>query len=201
MDYITNWIIQIVIYMLLALIVDLILPNSKLKQYAKLVIGLLLMLIILQPILSIMNINMDKLIAPLFETNELHHLSDVVENKTNQKKSEIEMIHHAYVVEEVVVQMEKMVEGEMKDEYDVMITHLDVNFENEQSTVIQEVTVYLQEFEMQQLKPVETVSIQIGNETPNPNTYTFTNKELTNFLGNTWGISTDQITLKWEEEE
>lgn len=67
LEFLSGWVLQIVIFIILAMVVDLILPSSKIKQYAKLVIGLLLILIILQPILSIFKVDVEQLISPVFQ--------------------------------------------------------------------------------------------------------------------------------------
>ena len=56
MSFLTSWISNIIIFILLATVIDMLLPNSSLQKYAKMVIGLLLIAIIITPILSLFQI-------------------------------------------------------------------------------------------------------------------------------------------------
>lgn len=55
--YLTDWLKKLILLILLATIVDLLLPNSNMQRYARLVIGLLIILTMLSPIFSLFNIN------------------------------------------------------------------------------------------------------------------------------------------------
>lgn len=54
-DILTNWLKEIILIVLLAVFLDLILPNSTLQRYVKLVMGLLILMTMLSPVLQLLN--------------------------------------------------------------------------------------------------------------------------------------------------
>ncbi|MFC4404245.1 stage III sporulation protein AF [Gracilibacillus xinjiangensis] len=204
MEYITSWILQIIIYMILALIVDLILPSSKMKQYAKLVIGILLILIILQPILSVFKVNLDQLVSPIVESNQMDSLDQMIKNETNTNKSEIESINQAYVLEEVVVQMENLVKEELEKTFQLAIFDLEVvldNESNEEQAQIDKVYVQVIPYEDEAMQAVETVEIEVSESKAKQKEKQPDNSGLIKFLADEWQVSEENIIIEWEEEE
>lgn len=55
MSFLTEWIANIILFIMLAVILDLLLPNSAMQKYAKMVISLLLIVIILSPIFKLLS--------------------------------------------------------------------------------------------------------------------------------------------------
>lgn len=53
MAFLASWIKQLVLVVILATFVDLLLPDNKMKRYARLVVGLLILLLILSPVLTL----------------------------------------------------------------------------------------------------------------------------------------------------
>ncbi len=171
------------------MVVDLILPSSKIKQYAKLVIGLLLILIILQPILSIFKVDVEQLISPVFQTSTNSNLEAEIENQTNQKKNEIESINRAYVLQEMVVQMKNLVEEELNQDYQSAIDHLEVEWKEEETAETTEditaIYVQLKPFQEGNLETVEKVEINIGESEKELDNESFDNQEIIDFFSRT----------------
>jgi stage III sporulation protein AF len=65
MSYLTEWITSIILFILLATVVEMLLPNSSMQKYTKLVIGLLLIVVILTPILKLLSTDLDELFAKM----------------------------------------------------------------------------------------------------------------------------------------
>ena len=63
MSFLTSWISNIIIFILLATVIDMLLPSSSLQKYTKMVIGLLLIAIIITPILRLFQTNFDQIIS------------------------------------------------------------------------------------------------------------------------------------------
>lgn len=186
LEFLSGWVLQIVIFIILAMVVDLILPSSKIKQYAKLVIGLLLILIILQPILSIFKVDVEQLISPVFQTSTNSNLEAEIENQTNQKKNEIESINRAYVLQEMVVQMKNLVEEELNQDYQSAIDHLEVEWKEEETAETTEditaIYVQLKPFQEGNLETVEKVEINIGESEKELDNESFDNQEIIDFF-------------------
>lgn len=56
-DWLTNWLKEIILIVLLASFVDLLLPNSNMQKYARLILGLLIILTIISPIFELFTEN------------------------------------------------------------------------------------------------------------------------------------------------
>lgn len=59
MSFLTEWITNIIVFILLAVVIDLLLPNSSMQKYAKMVISLLLIIVIINPIFKIFSADMN----------------------------------------------------------------------------------------------------------------------------------------------
>ena len=53
MEFIKEWVTNIILFILFATVIDMVLPNSKFQKYTKMVAGLLLIAIILTPIFKL----------------------------------------------------------------------------------------------------------------------------------------------------
>src|SRR5690625_3170395 len=62
MTYVGEWITHIVLIILIASFIDLLLPNSTMRRYVKLVVGLLIIMFILSPILDLFRFDYERLI-------------------------------------------------------------------------------------------------------------------------------------------
>ena len=64
MEFIKEWVTNIILFILFATVIDMLLPNSKFQKYTKMVTGLLLIAIILTPIF--------KFLTQDFENDDWH---------------------------------------------------------------------------------------------------------------------------------
>lgn len=200
MAALTQWIANIILFILLATIIDMLLPNSSLQKYAKMVIGLLLMLIIITPVFQVLHINVDKLLASM----NLSSLSEQknIENLMESKKKEIQASQHAYILEQMAVQMETEVKEELMEQYGVAIEDIKIELEssNENSTYenITSIHVALEPKGEEAVSAIKVVSIDtskpIQNEHENKNEH-----KITSFLANKWSIHESKIAVTLEE--
>ncbi len=189
--------------MILALLVDLILPSSKMKQYVKLVIGLLLILIILQPLLSVFKVDVEQFFQQLFDSTSRTMTEENIENEMNEKKSEIESVSRAYVLEEMVVQMENLVKEELLEDYEMEVEKLEVYWEDQETTDVEGIErIYVQLTEANKNdRTVTPVHIQIGEPEPKTNEHEEEKQEIVHFLAEKWQVDQDVIVMEWKEEE
>lgn len=120
MSFLTEWITSIIIFILLATVIDMLLPNSSMQKYAKMVIGLLLIVVILTPILKILSTDMDELFASM-TTNSINISEKNIKNLTDSKKREIQALHHAYTLEQMADKMKDQVEEELMEQYGLKV--------------------------------------------------------------------------------
>src|SRR5690606_31489594 len=114
-EILTNWISNIILIILLATILELLLPNSSLQRYVKSVISLLLLAVILTPVFSIFSKDIDELLNSVtfdnvFTNSELDFL-------VNSKKKDIETAQLAYISEQVAVHLKEQARGELITKY------------------------------------------------------------------------------------
>lgn len=123
MDFIKEWITNIILFVLLATVIDMLLPNSNLQKYIKMVTGLLLIAIILTPILKLVSNDFEEVLAsiPAIEASGGKNL----ENSIEMQKKEIQAFQHAYILEEMDVQLKKDVEEELMEQYGLEIVNVD----------------------------------------------------------------------------
>jgi stage III sporulation protein AF len=166
----TEWIINIIIFLLLAMVIDMLLPESDMKKYVKLVTGLLLIAIIITPIFKIMSTDFDQVLASLSE-NEVNH-DQTQESLLELKKKEIQASNHAYTLEQMAVQMKDEVEKELMDNFGMSITNISISAGTDlepTTETLQKITVYLEPGE-EKIALVKPVRINVKNEADRTNT-------------------------------
>ncbi len=117
---ITGWITNIIVLILLATVLELLLPNSSMQRYVKMVIGLMLMAVILSPVLTIFTKDFDSLLrsATIDGSTENKEMENAIESK----KSEIQASNTAYIEEQMAVQMKSQVEKELREQFNLEIS-------------------------------------------------------------------------------
>ncbi|WP_070120712.1 stage III sporulation protein AF [Bacillus marinisedimentorum] len=168
MAFLTEWISNIILFILLAVIIELLLPNSTFQKYAKMVIGLLLIVMILAPVLKILSLNPDDVVGNITVLSSMNDAG--IENATEKKKKEIQARQRAYILEQMAVHLEKEAEGELMEKFGFQIDRIDLALDEsaadleESEKWIQKVTVHLAPADsggISKMKEVETVSIDI----------------------------------------
>ncbi|WNF37822.1 stage III sporulation protein AF [Bacillaceae bacterium IKA-2] len=205
MQFLTDWISNIILLILLATILELLLPNSSLQRYVKMVVGLLLLMVILNPLFSILSKDADSWIDSIdlttqFDESELDFLIE-------SKKKEIQRAQLAYISEQVAVQLKRQVEEEMitkfeKEIKEVTVVLSDFLDEDDYLNSITNVFIHLKAIPNdQQLvrnEIVEAVSLVTINTTEQnqPLQNEAKNKqEISHFLATQWQIPIDKIEV------
>src|SRR5699024_4201441 len=101
MDLLVNWVTQIVIFLIVAIMIDLMIPATAMKKYIKLVAGLILILIFLKPVFALFEINIDQALETSYsKVMQEKSEQDTMENSIKMQKNEIEEGQRAYILEE-----------------------------------------------------------------------------------------------------
>nr|WP_077618751.1 stage III sporulation protein AF [Bacillus sinesaloumensis] len=160
MSFIAEWVTNIILFILLATIVDMLLPSSSMRKYVKMVTGLLLIMIILTPLFSLFKTDLDQALLninlkPVQDEKNLENLIDL-------KKKEIQASQRAYILETMAVQLESEVEEELvQNEYDLNVQKVNVFLS---SAVDVKETVTLDEF----LDDIQSIEVVLSKETAEP---------------------------------
>src|SRR5699024_11711137 len=109
MDMLTQWVTQIIVFILLATIIDLIITATSMKKYIKLVVGLILILIFLKPVFYLFNINIHQSLETAYsQLYEEEMENQDIEKQIKIQKKEIQTTQDAYILEEMTVKMKNL---------------------------------------------------------------------------------------------
>ncbi|MGN1386704.1 MAG: stage III sporulation protein AF [Bacillus sp. (in: firmicutes)] len=194
MSFLTGWVTNIIIFIILATIMDMLLPNTAMRKYAKMVIGLLLITIMLSPIFKLLSTDVDKLVETAMSVNTQ---DDNMENLIDSKKKEIQAVTSAYILEEVAVQLKTDGEEELINRYNYAFEHIEVSLKTLDNPVIPEdiavISVILAEHaEDNAIETVQLVDIDTKKSLTEQSKQS---DEIKQFLATQWGIDAEQIEV------
>ncbi|WP_026689312.1 stage III sporulation protein AF [Alteribacter aurantiacus] len=127
MAYVTEWITNIILLILFAAILELLLPNSSLQRYVKLVVGLMVLMVMIQPILSVFKTDPEDWLASMSEWVDGEMPNE--ESSIERKKVEIEKGKLAYISEQVAVQLMNQAREPLQQQYGVVPVEVEVELE------------------------------------------------------------------------
>ncbi len=203
MEFIKEWVTNIILFVLFATLIDMLLPTSKFQKYTKMVVGLLLISIILTPIFKLFSTDFEETFAaviPIWEEQK-----DVqIKNLTDLQKNEIQATHDAYILEQMAVQLKGDAEEELMSQFDLVISDLEVVVDAEDQRPfpenLQKVVLTLNEetTETEAIEVVKSVEINtndpVEENEPNP----IQNDKIIQLLSDKWSIDESTIELQIE---
>lgn len=206
MDYITSWIREIILLILMAVLLELLLPNSTLQRYVRMVVGLLLLLALLKPVLSVFDTNVNDMLSA-FSSSAIVSDNQIKNSIKNQKK-EIQASQRAYIEKQMGVQWKKQAQKEVSDRFRMDVDNVEVTLSDLQfgssRTNIKKVTVYLskqvkdRQGKTNPVKPV-TVDVSEGpDQSSDDNGKNGKAEKIRTFLAKQWKLSREKITVVLE---
>ncbi|WP_163969966.1 stage III sporulation protein AF [Oceanobacillus halotolerans] len=202
MNMLIDWITQIIIFVLLATIIDLLIPQTSMKKYIKLVVGLILLLIFLKPIFYLFDVNLDKVLQEPLDGLTVDQITEEdTENLIESQKVDIQSQQHAYILEEMAVQLKELAKDPLEEEFQLELTDLEFRFQNEADLTyegLQEVIVYLKQIDRE--GAVQNVDeVVIDTEKPlQEDDEELDEEKIKQTLADIWEIRDKDITLEWE---
>lgn len=204
MEFIKEWVTTIVVFVLIATVVDFILPNSKMHKYVKMVVGLLLITIIINPIFSLLSKNFEIDVSSFGVIPTTAYINQ--ENLIESHKKEIESVQAAYILEETASKLKSQVQKELMEQFDLSIESLTIettaNNKEDVYDSIKNIHVILQSYDSstnsKQITDIEIVQVSISKQ---PQKQIEDNlEEVVSFLANSWDIEKTQITVEQKGE-
>lgn len=201
METFIQWVMQIIIFLLLVAVVDLLIPENKFQKYVHLVAGLIFMLIFLQPLFYLLQTDVNHSIESGWELfTEEGTSTDSFENMINIQKDDIQASQHAYVVEQMADQLMDLANPTLIDQYHVEIYNIEFLFTGEKTLDydhLEEVIVYVQEPSsgIGAVTPIEEIII-FGEE----QTEQLSRSEIIaihDHLREIWEIGEKELFVKW----
>lgn len=219
MSAIAAWITNIILVIIFAVILELILPNSSMQRYVKLVVGLMLLMIMLQPVLSIFQIDSEEWLDEIIFSE-----ADATMSQTNSlqfQKKDIQLDNLAYISEYMAEQLTYQASAQLEEKYEVMLEEIEVEFkeykdlqeyETEKDLIenLSFVGVYLKHLNQGEgeeenialvvIEPVEILnSRDIEPERENKND--LLSEEIRTLLSDIWGIPENKLQLQMKGGE
>jgi stage III sporulation protein AF len=203
LGFLTEWITNIIVLVLLAGVIELLLPGNQFQSYIKMVIGLLILLAMLSPLFKLLNSDMDQ----VFQAMDLPAVAkeNEIKNSIEKNKSEIQGAHRAYILEQMAVPMKKQVQEELKKTYELEIVDLQIQTDSGTEPLkLEDITgakvVLAKHHEQAGISEVSEVDINISdagnqaekNEVP---------EEIVHFLASQWQLDSHQVEAEMEGGE
>ncbi|APC48331.1 stage III sporulation protein AF [Virgibacillus halodenitrificans] len=199
MSILIDWITQIIIFLLLATVIELLVSSTKMKKYVKLVTGLILVLILLKPIFYVLQIDIEQAVRTSINQVNLERNQDKsITNLIEFQKSEIQTTHDAYILKQMAVQLTEIAEKPLLENYRVEIKNIDFQF-TEASEVsfegLEKVIVYIKESKGGEgaVSLVDDVVIDMNN--PVETKGNENNEQIESFLRELWEMGDKDLTV------
>ncbi|MEQ6387954.1 stage III sporulation protein AF [Bacillaceae bacterium S4-13-58] len=204
MDFIIEWVTQIIIFLLIAMVVDLLLPSSSFKTYTKLVMGLLLILIFLNPVFELFKLDSEAIVQRGLQSFQGEVKEVSIENSIELKKKEIQAQQDAYILDQMAVQLKEKVEEEMMDEYDMTIKSISFEFEEDRVDyeAISNINVYVvssSNSEQNTIEEVEPVRVTLNHSENQQEEPPEQEEKIRSLLAKAWEIDEEMISLQCGE--
>ena len=202
MDLLIQWVTQIIVFLLLAAVIDLLIPATAMKKYIRLVIGLILILIFLKPVFFLFNIDIhDALETSFSQLAQGKKDDESIENLIKMQKNEIQGTQDAYILEQMAVQLKDIAKDPLLEEFQVEITNMEFLFSTEENYKfedLEEVIVYLRESDGEEGAVSAIDDVVINTDEPIVNEEDQNNEQIKSFLYEIWELSDKKLTINWE---
>ena len=205
MEFFIHWVSNIIVYILVATVIMMLIPNTGLAKYVRFVASLLLIVMMLQPIFQLFRVNIKEVLAGY--QSKTYEANGEIKNEINNKKNEIQEAERAYILKQMAVQMKKDVEKSFTKEFEQEITNVDLEVKDGVNTVktsqdLSKVIVYVgpKKDETSNVEPVQEVSINTDQPVQTDDEK-IKQQELQTFLANKWELEDKQIEVKMEGGE
>lgn len=206
MDFLTEWITNILLFILLAVVVELLLPQTSLQKYVKMVIGLLLITIILSPIFKLFSSDIEDLLksaTSIFDENTSANIENSIENQ----KVEIQAEQNAYILEQTAVQLAEMTEKELMEQFDYQFSEVELVIDEDYETALQfedvmenllsiQITLVEAAEEQQVVKLIDEVKINLSQ--PHEKELEADIDPIARFLADKWEVDMEKLAITIE---
>src|SRR5690625_2656984 len=115
MDMISQWVAQIIIFLLIAALIDLLIPTNTMKKYIKLVVGIILLLIFLRPVFFLFSIdiendlesNIDNLFQEENDNESIDYWSEMQKKEIQASQHTSELQSRGHIVCRLLLEKKK----------------------------------------------------------------------------------------------
>ncbi|MBS8264850.1 stage III sporulation protein AF [Mesobacillus boroniphilus] len=201
MDFIKEWITNIIIFILLATVLDMLLPNSSFQKYTKIVTGLILIAIILSPVMKLFTSDFESAIASMGQFSSLE--DENIKNSIEFQKKEIQASQHAYILETMAVQLKTAAEEELMEQQGMEIANIELEVNDQDQRPFPEnleyVIVHVKKAEDEGETVAVVREVEIDTNAPLPSKQTSQNTDqISSLLSEKWNVPEKSIQIMIE---
>lgn len=201
MDFIKEWITNIIIFILLATVLDMLLPNSSFQKYTKIVTGLILIAIILSPVMKLFTSDFETAIASMGQFNSFE--DEKIKNSIEFQKKEIQASQHAYILETMAVQLKTAAEEELMEQQGMEIANIELEVNDQDQRPFPEnleyVIVHVKKAEDEGETVAVVREVEIDTNAPLPSKQTSQNTDqISSLLSKKWNVPEKSIQIMIE---
>ncbi|MGG2952014.1 stage III sporulation protein AF [Geobacillus stearothermophilus] len=203
MQLVIEWVTNIILFLLFAIIIDFLLPSGTMQKYVKMVVGLLLLLIMLTPVLRMASADPDQLVASaLARFSDGFKGEEAIKNQMEQQKKEIQASQRAYILEQMAVQLENDVNGELMEKYGLKADIKVYADHNENWRMPEDIkTIEVALLKQRPASAVEPVVIDTIKPPALPESDASLAEEVRAFLAGKWEVDENKIAVQFRGRE
>ncbi|MFQ3542814.1 stage III sporulation protein AF [Halobacillus rhizosphaerae] len=200
MNFFTEYITRIVLYLLLAMVSDALLPSGTMKKYARLVMSILLLLIFIGPLLQILKVDPNQMIQQAENKMKQQVNEEELDQTIESKKNEILEGQDAYKLEQVKQALSQEIKKPLKNEWKLNLKDIDMTFLKEPYQLDTLDKLILTLAPAQDKNTVEDIDISVTEKSQKPDLER-ESEEVNSWLQKHLDLNQDQIEIRWEEED
>jgi stage III sporulation protein AF len=171
MIWLTIWLKKIILLVLLAAFLDLILPNTSMQRYVKMVMGLILLLTIISPVFSLFHLSQEDLALRLNRYQE--QFSRAPADEWRSIAGRLASEQNEQMTEYVQQQMEAAIRAQVKSDFGLELGSVEVSLDvkNSEQPEIKQIELTLADAEETEekssgIKPIQPIEIKVGETKP-----------------------------------
>ncbi|MGC5324412.1 stage III sporulation protein AF [Brevibacillus sp. SYSU BS000544] len=209
MDLLTLWLKKIILLVLLAAFLDLILPNTNLQRYVKMVMGLIILMTILSPVFSVFNLSQEELSLRISQYQQ-KMVKEPTENQWKQIADNLIGQQDKQMTEYVTEQMQTLIRRQVENNYQVAVAAVRIKIDEttEKEPHIQAITIDIDDpqkintNQISAIQPIKPIEIQIDpkSETENKQAIPASgtqndplSKDIATSVANEWNLEPHQV--------
>lgn len=210
LEWLSEWIKQIILIVLVATFVDLLLPNQSFDRYVKLVLGLLIIMAILTPILQLLNQDIDFTASRLLELEQpvatLDSLQTIHAKSKQLQAQQLQQIQQTWEQK-----MEQLLAEDLQQQFSLQNVKVKVKarIQEERTPQILAIEVQAEKGPQQQQKasqqpssiqPVEAIEVEMGKKQANKQQDHKLSEQIKKYIQQNWKIKEDQVDVTVESD-
>lgn len=123
-DWLSSWLREIILIILLAIFIDLLLPNSSMQRYVKVVISLFILLAIISPIISLLrsDIKLDPVSIATSASGQIQTVDSIME-----EGERLNILNEQYSIEFIEEQIAEQMKSQLSQVLDESVHRVEVH--------------------------------------------------------------------------